>query len=43
MKFDIKIFLDTLNIVFIKINNLNIVYIKRYNNIKFKIYKYVFV
>ena len=33
MKFNVKIFLDTLNIVFIKIDNLNIVYIKRYNNV----------
>ena len=33
MKFDIKIFLNTLNIVFIKIDNLDIVHIERYNDV----------
>ena len=33
MKFNVEIIFDILNIEFVKIDNQNIVYIKRYNNI----------
>ena len=43
MKFNVKIVFNTPNNRLITINNKNIIYIKRYNNIFFNIYKYTFI